>query len=235
MIVSLLIRRSLPFAALALLTAASSHASVARAVGFQEKVEAADAIVLGKVVSSESQWDPSHRWIVTRSTFDVEKALKGTPAPQLTLITPGGSVDGVRQETIGIPSFKPGDEHVVFVRSTTAGPTVAFFEQGVFDVNRDDRGRVLVEAASSELVLLDQSSGRAIAADSSAQTLDAFERKIASAVRTAQNRRNQMGAGAAHPPTEGELTRFARDHRLLLLLGGLAAALALAVIVYKRP
>ena len=94
--------------------------------------------------------------------------------------------------------------------------------------------RVIVEPASSELVLIDQASGRAIAADSTAETLESFERKITGAVRAAENRRTEMGAGAAQPPPDGELARFAREHRLLLLLGGLAAAFALAFVLYKR-
>lgn len=234
MIVSVHFRRSL-LLAIAFLIGVPSFATVARVVGFQEKVDAADAIVLGKVVSTESQWDPTHRWIVTRSTLEVEKALKGTPAPQLTLVTPGGSIDGIRQETIGIPSFDRGDEHIVFVRSTRNGPTVAFFEQGVFDVTRDSLGRATVEPVASELVLVDGATGRSAAADSSALTLPDFERKVASAVRAGEARRLEMAAGTAVEPAPGDaLGRFAREHRGVLLLSAVGVLLALGALLHKR-
>jgi hypothetical protein len=229
------LRRVLPSLLVGLLAAAQANASVARAVGFQEKVDAADAIVLGKVVSTETGWDPSRRWIVTRSTLQVEKALKGTPASQLTVVTPGGSIDGIRQETIGVPSFTPGDEHVVFVRSTANGPTVAFFEQGVFDVTRDGRGRPIIEPIASELVLVDDQTGRAAAPDSTALTLEAFERKVADAVEVGTRRRHAMDAGSSTTQDAADgFSGVLRGNRTLILLGALAAILLFGVILYRR-
>ncbi len=221
---------------MALLTGAAAQATVARAVPFDEKVDAADAIVLGKVVSTESAWDPTGRWIVTRSTLRVEKALKGHPASQLTLVTPGGSVDGVRQETIGIPSFRAGDEHVVFVRSTAAGPTVAFFDQGLFDVTRDARGNATVAPASSDLLLIDTSGTRAAASTApGAESLSSLERRIETSIRTSEQRRVEMAAGAAVEPGGGSaLSRFASEHRGILALASLALVLALGALLYKR-
>lgn len=229
---------ALPLLALLALAALPAHGTIARAVSFEEKVDAADAIVLGRIVATESAWDPSHRWIVTRSTLQVETALKGTPAPQLTLVTPGGSIDGVRQETVGVPSFAPGDEHVVFVRSTNAGPTVAFFDQGLFDVTRDARGTVLVQPASSELLLVDPSGAKwATAAEASGpETLDAFKRRIDEAVRVNQQRRLDMAAGAAVEPASGTaLGRFVSGNRTLLLVISLGIVLVLGGLLYKRP
>lgn len=228
---------ALSIPALVFLLAVPAHASIARAVGFQEKVDAADAIVLGKIVATESAWDPSGRWIVTRSTLRVERALKGTPAPQLTLVTPGGTVDGVRQETVGVPSFAAGDEHVVFVRSTAAGPTVAFFEQGLFDVTRDARGAVMVQPASSELLLLDPSGARTAAAQVAREpeTLDAFQRRVDNALRVSRQRRLEMAAGAAVEPATGTaLGRFVAANRTLLVVASLGLVLAFGALLYKR-
>jgi hypothetical protein len=230
-------RLLLPTLAVALLASVPASASVARAVPFEEKVGAADAIVLGKVVATESAWDPSHKFIVTRSTFQVEKALKGTPAPQLTLVTPGGSVDGIRQETIGVPSFDEGDERVVFVRSSKSGPTVAFFDQGVYDVKRDSFGAVMVEPAASELVLVDTKSVRAASAAAPApETLADFERRVGRAMRDVERARLEMAAGAAaEPGGAGALSAFARENRVLLLLATLAVLLGIGFLVHKRP
>lgn len=228
---------ALPLLALALL-ALPAEGTVARVVSFEEKVDAADAIVLGRIVATESAWDPTHRWILTRSTLQVEKALKGTPAPQVTLVTPGGTVGRVRQETVGIPSFAAGDEHVVFVRSTAAGPTVAFFEQGLFDVTRDGRGAIMVQPASSEVLLVDPTGRRGTAAAqvSGPETLDAFKRRIDEAVRVNQQRRLDMAAGAAvEPVSHTPLARFVSENRTALVIVSLALVLVLGALLYKRP
>src|SRR6476620_5926017 len=77
-----------------------AHATVAQAASFDEKVENAESIVLGRCVKTESRMDPSGRWIVTYSTFKVDQALKGQPASEVTVVTPGGEVNGIHQDTI---------------------------------------------------------------------------------------------------------------------------------------
>src|SRR5205085_9474331 len=119
-------------AALVLLALPAAHAAIAAAASFDDKVDNAAAIILGKCVRTESRLDPSGRWILTYSTFAVEKSFKGGAAGEVTLVTPGGSVDGVHQSTIGVPAFREGDEHVVFVKNTRLGPTVLYFDQGTY-------------------------------------------------------------------------------------------------------
>ena len=43
----------------------AAHASLARAISFDEKVENASTIILGKCVRQQSAWDADHRWILT--------------------------------------------------------------------------------------------------------------------------------------------------------------------------
>src|SRR5258708_6341640 len=105
----------------AFLIASDAHATLQRAIEFDQKVDEAAAIVLAKVARTHSQWDPSHRWILTYSTFTVEQTLKGSAPAEVTLVTPGGAVGNVVQSTIGIRPFREGDENVVFIKNTTAG------------------------------------------------------------------------------------------------------------------
>src|SRR5262245_34604979 len=107
--------------ALVALVSPSAHAAIAAAASFDDKVDNAAAIILGKCLRTESRFDPSGRWIVTYSTFAVEKSFKGTAAGEVTLVTPGGSVGGVHQSTVGITAFHEGDEHVLFVKNTSLG------------------------------------------------------------------------------------------------------------------
>jgi len=174
-------------AAIALLPVAA-EATIARAVSFDEKVDRAAAIVYGECIKTESRWDAAHQSILTYSTFRVEKSLKGTPAQQITIVTPGGSVDGVHQSSIGIPSFDEGAQHVIFVRNTAVGPTVLYADQGAYDVVEDGREKI-VRPVASEAVRVDTQRGMAIPPEEP-RSLRSFETAVQTAVR--QGVRNRM-------------------------------------------
>src|SRR6266550_7416403 len=97
------------------------HATLATAASFDEKVDKAASIFLGKCVRTESRFDPSGRWILTYSTFAIEKSFKGAASGEMTVVTPGGSVGSIHQSTVGITPFREGDEHVVFLKNTKLG------------------------------------------------------------------------------------------------------------------
>lgn len=162
--------------ALLLLPSAHAAAAVARAVSFEEKVERADAIFRGRCIRTHSAFDPTGRWIVTYSTFAVDERYKGNSGHEVTLVTPGGKVGSLRQETIGVPSFTEGESSIIFVSSGDRGETVLFFDQGNYRLNRSERGEVMVAPASSELVLIDEAG--APAPRPAAETLSEFEGRL---------------------------------------------------------
>ena len=164
-----------------------AHATLARAVSFDEKVDKAVTIVLGKVIRTRSEWDPSHRWILTYSTFAVEQTLKGTAPAEVTVVTPGGAVGDVVQSTIGIRPFREGDENVVFIKNTAAGPTVLDFDQGAYDI-ADDHGEKMVVPVTSGAVHFDTQRG-AVVESEHARPLRDFTREIHDSL---QRRANQM-------------------------------------------
>jgi hypothetical protein len=164
------------FVALLFSLVPDAAAAIARAVPFEEKVELADAIVRGRVVRSHSAFDESGRWIVTHTTFRVEKTYKGSAPVEVTVVTPGGSVGSLHQETVGVPSFGAGEERVLFVRSSRIGATVLFQEQGAYRVLRNG-SEAMVAPATSELVLVDPQSGRASAREP-VRSLGAFENEV---------------------------------------------------------
>src|SRR5438270_7350610 len=120
--------------ALTLAAVPRANATLVRAMSFDNKVEHAASIILGKCVATRAQWDGEHRWILTYSTFRVEQSMKGNAPGEITIVTPGGAVGGVHQDTIGVPTFREGDENVVFTKATALGPTVLYFDQGTYDV-----------------------------------------------------------------------------------------------------
>lgn len=183
--------RTLALTALLLLVPVSASATISRAIAFDEKVDNAAAIVVGKCVGQQAQWNDTREWILTYSTFAVEKTLKGQPAQQITIVTPGGTIGNVTQDIIGVPKFQQGEENVVFVRNSQAGPTVAFLEQGAYRVRRDERGDRIVEPSVSANVLVDTGRGTAVRPEG-ARALREFEGAVRDTIRRREAMRMEM-------------------------------------------
>ena len=181
----------LALAAVGLLSVGSAHATLATAASFDEKVENAASIVFGKCVKSESHMDPSGRWVLTYSTFNVEKAIKGNAVSQITIVTPGGQVGSVHQDSIGIPQFRAGDEHILFVKNSSVGPTVLYFEQGAYDVTTDEHGEKIVAPVPSSVVKIDTQRGMAVPAEMP-RTLRQFETDVNQSMHDSRQRHMQM-------------------------------------------
>jgi hypothetical protein len=169
-------RLALVFAAAVAFVPTAAEATIAQAMKFDDKVGNAASIVMGKVVAQQSRWDESGRRILTYSTIQVEKTLKGTQATQAVIVTPGGQVGDIAQEFVGVPRFAVGEEHVVFTRDTKSGPTVLYLEQGAYRITDDGRER-MVRPLVSSAVLMDTQRGMAVAPESP-RTLRDFEREV---------------------------------------------------------
>ena len=211
----------LAVAALAVLVPLTADATLVRAVPFEEKVENASAIVLGRCVAQESRWDGAHKWILTYSRFRVEKALKGQPVAELTIVTPGGSVDGTHQDTIGVPKFQEGEDVVLFVRNTKAGPTVLYFEQGAYRIVKEGTERMVVPATSAA-VLIDSQRGKAVTPESP-RTLRDFEQGVRDTVRRSEAMRMEL---IERRKQEASFWRTLQRNKALVLLALIGAVLA---------
>jgi hypothetical protein len=212
---------------LALLACATPlSATIAELATFDEKVENAATIVLGTCVKTSSHWDAAHRWIVTDSTFRIEKVLKGSAGvSELTIVTPGGSVEGLHQETIGVPRFQAGDERVLFVKMTRSGPTVLYFDQGAYDV-RTEGGRKMIAPVTSKLIKLD-SNGAPVTDNEPARDLSRFEGDVQQSIRAVGDGKQKMTTlPATKQQKETSLVEVLKRNPLLvtLALAGLALA-----------
>lgn len=79
-----------------------------------------DSIISGKVTGVSSQWDTEAANIVTTVTVDVGGQLKGEEEPKtLTVVLPGGTVDGVTQIVSDTPTFRVGEEVVLFLNEVS--------------------------------------------------------------------------------------------------------------------
>lgn len=215
-----------PFVAAAALALAplTASATITQAVPFEQKVETAEAIVLGKVVAQESHWDAQKKWILTSTTFEVEKTFKGMPAQRVTLVTPGGTVGTVAQNVIGVPRFRNGDEHVVFVRNTRSGPTVLFFEQGAYRVEKTDRGDRIVQPLVSSAVMVDAQRGVAVAPEGP-RPLRAFEERVRNTIRDREAVRMEL-MEKKRREEESTIWAMVNRNRSVVILALLGVALA---------
>lgn len=207
----------------AALTAAPTFATLTEAATFDEKVANASAIIVGKVVRQESKYDADRRWILTYTTFRVEKALKGGSAQEVTIVIPGGQIGDVHQDTVGVPSFQQGDERVVFVRNSKAGPTVLYLDQGAYELRAAERGERMVIPVETDAVQIDTQAGKAVAPEEPV-TLRQFEGKIQSAER--RIRIQQMELLRKQQEEQSSLWNTMAQNKLLigLALVGLAFA-----------
>jgi hypothetical protein len=225
--------RPLPLALLAvtaLSLAPVAQATIARAVKFDDKVEKAASIVLGTCVAQESRRDEASGRILTYSTFQVEKTLKGQPAQQITLVTPGGTVGNIAQHVVGVPEFRKGAEHVVFVRNTRSGPTVLFLDQGAYRVESEGSDR-MVRPLVSNAVLVDTQRGMAVAPEQPRRLRD-FEDSVRQTIRRRDALRMDMIERQKRQ--EASLWNQIQRNKALVALALLGVALATWQLVRRH-
>lgn len=210
-------------AAVLALVPLAGNATISKAMSFEEKVTNAASIIHGTCVRQESRWDDSRRWILTYSTFRIEKSLKGMPAQEVTIVTPGGSVGEIYQDSIGVPKFSVGTEHVLFVRNSQAGPTVLYFDQGAYDVVTV-RGEKFVKPVVSAAVLVDTQRAMAVTPEGMRPLRD-FESNVRESVRRREAMRMDM-IERQKQKEQASISNVLRRNKTLVVLALIGALLA---------
>ncbi len=138
--------RFLPVVILALLLigAAVATATTVQKFTLQDLTHKSAAIVMAKVDDAYSSWDPAHKEIYSYYTLTILDHVKGMKGETtLTLRQLGGVVDGIESVVPGMPSFKKGEEVVVFLSQKDAAgyPWVMGLQQGKYTVVTDEHGQ----------------------------------------------------------------------------------------------
>ena len=113
-------------------------ATVYVAADLRELTAESRAVALGRVVALEARWLEDRRGIETFVTLEVETYAKGDLGRAVTLRVPGGQMGPYRSLMLGAPTFREGEDVVVFL--TAAGPSIPHLvglAQGVFRVRAD--------------------------------------------------------------------------------------------------
>lgn len=99
-----------------------------------------DIVAVGKVSSLASRWNGDHSRIFTSVTLSVEQYVKGgTPGQPLTIVVPGGEVDGVGELYSHMATFQQGESVLVFAEKDARGNyRVSSGQQGKYTVSKDE-------------------------------------------------------------------------------------------------
>ncbi len=126
--------------AIAFLAMAPSMAPAqGRAMTTDELVKQSDVVVVGKVNQVKSEWSGDKSRIFTRVTLTVDQYLMGTgTGATLTLVTPGGEIDGVGEMYTHMPVFHKDEDVVVYAARDAHGAyRVTGGSQGKLMIDRD--------------------------------------------------------------------------------------------------
>jgi hypothetical protein len=118
----------------------------------EQLAKESDAVVVGKVAGLSPEWNSTKTRIQTRVTIAVDQSVKGDPSlKSMTIVVPGGEVDGVGEVYSHAPRFLRDEDVVVFAKKSTSGTfQVANGNQGKFTIQKDDiSGRMVVDGANT--------------------------------------------------------------------------------------
>ena len=101
---------------LLLLPAASAHATKVAAVGIEEMVAHADRIFVGICQEALGEVDPKLGIVTTRYIFSVSQSIKGATVGSVRFRQYGGRAGKKRSAISGLPSYRPGEEVVLFLK-----------------------------------------------------------------------------------------------------------------------
>jgi hypothetical protein len=110
-----------------------------KAPGTEVLTEQSEIIVVGKVNAMKAEWNADKSRIQTQVTISVDETMKGAvEGGALTVVIPGGEVDGVGEWYSHSVAFKADEEVVVFAAKDKTGKyRVTSGERGKFLVDRD--------------------------------------------------------------------------------------------------
>jgi hypothetical protein len=135
--------------ALLIASTASLQATTYVTMSDQDMTQSSDAIVVGRVTQTRSQW--IGKQLVTIANVQISETLKGDAKPTMEVILPGG-VDTKRRVPVamtyaGAPTLRRNEEVLLFVERTELRPNamvISGFSQGKYNVVLDKSGTAMV-------------------------------------------------------------------------------------------
>jgi hypothetical protein len=168
---------SVAFAGIALLGASLASATTVQKFSVRELAQKSDAIVMAKVEDQSSRQDPTNKEIYTYITISVTESIKGAKGEKsITIRQLGGSVGNIISAVPGMPTFKNGEEVVLFLsaKDRAGYPWVMGLQQGKYSIVTDENGLKHVRNELDGIRMLSPNGSIDEANGSSEQQLGAF-------------------------------------------------------------
>ena len=141
------------------------EATTVKQLSLEQMVRGSQRIILGRCLSQETYWNKTRTRILTATRFAVTEDLKGDSRGVATVVTVGGTMDGLTQVVSGTPKFRENEEVLLFLEAGKGSYWILMgLSQGMFRIATDRRGMKVAYHGSSGLHLVSAS------AETSAQT-----------------------------------------------------------------
>jgi hypothetical protein len=166
------------------LTLTASAATLEK-LSIDDLVAKSTDIVRGKVTGSSSSFRGTAGkggMIYTHYSIQVSERWKGAAAAKMDVAVPGGTAQGYRQVFAGAPALRNGDEFVFFLWTSRSGLTqIIGLTQGLFSLTADATGKLVLNRASSNEIMLEPATGRPVADSGLKLNLQDLARRVAAA------------------------------------------------------
>lgn len=131
------------------------EATTVQQLSLEQMVRGAHRIMLGRRVSQETYWNKTRTRIYTATRFAVAEDLKGDSRGAATVVTVGGTIDGLTLVVSGTPRFREHEEVLLFLEAGKSGHWILMgLSQGMFRITADRGGVKTAHHASSGLHLI---------------------------------------------------------------------------------
>jgi len=130
---------------------AGIQASTVIGLSVPDQARLSEIVVVGEVIGQRGVAHPVNG-LETAVTLKVDEVLKGSVRPNQTVVfhTRSGEVDGEISEAMGEAVFQTGRKVLVFIESVEGRRYNLGLSMGVWDVNEDRDGRVMLTRALTD-------------------------------------------------------------------------------------
>ncbi len=149
----------------------------------EDLARASTHIAEARVLDTWSAWNPQHTLIYTYSHVQVVRTLKGNNTGTFVVKQVGGSAGGYTQKVAGVRQLIPGEDTLLFLRSSQVGDgtlVVVGLMQGNFRIYSASSGRVMVSNGIPAVSAVQR--GQIASFTGAAMPLDQMEARIRKAM-----------------------------------------------------
>lgn len=139
---------------LSLIDTPESNGGVAGDVNLKKLVQSSEMIVIGKCLTSYSDWNSIRSEICTYTVIEVIQTLKGDPEIPVIIETLGGKVGNLVSTVTGAPVFRENEKSIFFLyRKRSGQPGITGLNRGKFDIRLKDGNEIVINPFVQNIII----------------------------------------------------------------------------------